>query len=184
MQCNTFSLTPWKTPASKTSYGNQNSSLLRVRRSNLNQLKKNEEARSDLLALGFWSQLRRAFFDIAAFSPSALSYRGQSLSRTFEMHEQRKWREYGERIRNVKHGDFTPLIVATTGGIGYQGTLVLKRLGVILAEKRNEQLSVTMSFPAMPLVFCHSEKRYPLSSRITAPSQKRRGRAAGDRPRC
>jgi len=69
------------------------------------------------------------------------------------MHEQRKWREYGERIRNVEHGDFTPMIVATTGGIGYQGTLVLKRLGVILAEKINEQLSVTMSFLRCRLSF-------------------------------
>merc|ERR1712194_2577 len=115
--------------------------------------KKDDEARSDVRVLGFWSRLRRAFFDFAAFSPFALSYRNQSLSRTFAMHEQRKWREYGERIRNVEHGDFTPMIVATTGGIGYQGTLVLKRLGVILAEKRNEQLSVTMSFLRCRLSF-------------------------------
>ena len=69
---------------------------------------KDEEARSDVRVLGFWSRLRRAFFDIAAFSPFAPSNRGKSLSRCVEMHEKRKQREYGERIRNVEHGDFTP----------------------------------------------------------------------------
>jgi hypothetical protein len=114
---------------------------------------KDEEARSDVRVLGFWSRLRRAFFDIAAFSPFAPSNRGKSLSRCFEMHEKRKQREYGERIRNVEHGDFTPLIVSTSGGIGVQGSVVIKRLGVRLAKKTNQHTSVAIGFLRCRLSF-------------------------------
>ena len=66
---------------------------------------KTDEARSDVSVLGFYSRLRKAFFDVTAFSPFALSNKGKSLSSVFEMHEKRKRREYLERIRNVEHGD-------------------------------------------------------------------------------
>ena len=62
---------------------------------------KDDEARSDRV-LGFWSRSRRAFFDVTAFSPFALSNRGKSLASCFAMHEKRKKREYLERIRNVE----------------------------------------------------------------------------------
>ena len=68
---------------------------------------KEEEARSDLQILGFWSRHRRAFFDITAFSPFARSYKNKSLSSFFTMHEKRKKREYVERLRNVEHAAFT-----------------------------------------------------------------------------
>ena len=99
---------------------------------------KDEEARSDLQILGFWSRQRRAFFDITAFSPFARSY----LSSCFTMHEKRKKREYQERLRNVEHADFTPLVIATTGGIGPEGSMMLKRLAQNLAEKREMHISV------------------------------------------
>ena len=40
---------------------------------------KDEEARSDLQILGFWSRQRRGFFDITAFSPFARSYKNKRL---------------------------------------------------------------------------------------------------------
>jgi hypothetical protein len=114
---------------------------------------KEDEARSDVRVLGFFSRLRRAFFDISAFSPFAPSNKGKSLSACFVMHEKRKRREYLERIRNVEHGDFTPLIVSTTGGIGTQGSMVIKRLSVALAEKRNQHVSVVAGWLRCRLSF-------------------------------
>ena len=112
-----------------------------------------EEARSDVSALGFYSRLRRAFFDITAFSPFAPSNKGKSLKSCFEMHEKRKRREYSERIRNVEHGDFAPLVVSTTGGIGPHGSEVIKRLSIALAEKRNEHVSVVSGWLRCRLSF-------------------------------
>ena len=114
---------------------------------------KDDEARSDLRVLGFFSRLRRAFFDVSAFTPFAPSYKGKSLSACFEMHEKRKRREYLERIRNVEHGDFTPLIVATTGGIGTHGSMVIKRLSKALAVKRNQHVSVVAGWLRCRLSF-------------------------------
>ena len=48
-------------------------------------------------------------------------------------YEKRKKREYLERIRNVGHGDFTPLVVATS--IGPEGSMTLKRLAWRLEKK-------------------------------------------------
>ena len=114
---------------------------------------KDDEARSDLRVLGFWSRSRRAFFDVTAFSPFARSNRGKSLASCFAMHEKRKKREYLERIRNVEHGDFTPLVVATTGGIGPEGSMTLKRLAWRLAEKREMHISLVAGWLRCRLSF-------------------------------
>ena len=112
-----------------------------------------QEARSDLRVHGFWSRGRRAFFDITAFSPYARSYKSMSLSHCFSMHEKRKKREYLQRIRNVEHGDFTPLVIATTGGIGPEGSMVLKRLAWTLAAKREMHVSVVAGWLRCRLSF-------------------------------
>ena len=44
-------------------------------------LNKTDEARSDVSVLGFYSRLRKAFFDVTAFSPFALSKKGERASR-------------------------------------------------------------------------------------------------------
>ena len=114
---------------------------------------KDEEARSDLQILGFWSRQRRAFFDITAFSPFARSYKNKSLSSCFTMHEKRKKREYQERLRNVEHADFTPLVIATTEDIGPEGSMMLKRLAKNLAEKREMYISVVAGWLRCRLSF-------------------------------
>lgn len=113
---------------------------------------KEEEARSDIRVTGFWSRLRRAFFDITAFSPYAPSNQQKPLS-LFRKSEKRKYREYGERIREVEHGDFTPLVFSTSGGMGPQAEMVIKRIGMQLAEQQNLTPSVTISWIRCRLSF-------------------------------
>ena len=74
----------------------------------------------------------------------ARSYKHKSLSSCFTMHEKRKKREYLERIRNVEHADLIPLVIATIGGIGPEGSMVLKRLAWCLAEKRDMQMHISV----------------------------------------
>ena len=57
--------------------------------------------------------------------------------------EKEKDRNYGERVRQVEHASFTPLIFATTGGVGKLTTSFLKRLASRLADKRDMPYSVT-----------------------------------------
>ena len=58
------------------------------------------------------------------------------------MAEKSKEREYGERIRNVEHADFNPLVFTTAGGMGPQCHLVVKRLATTISDRRDLLLLV------------------------------------------
>ena len=134
---------------SKTWHGSHNFNLLVEKSSSTKQItpvRRHER-------LGFWSRMRRAFFDVTAFSPFARSNRGQSLAKLFKENELRKNREYKQRILQVEHGDFNPLVFATSGGMGPQATAVVKRLGKHLAEKQNLEPSVVMGWLRCRLSF-------------------------------
>lgn len=60
----------------------------------------------------------------------------------FKMAENVKIREYRERIREVEHADFNPLVFTCAGGMAPQCHLVLKRLAESMSEKQNIQHSV------------------------------------------
>ena len=74
-----------------------------------------DEARADIHARGFWGRRQGAFFDVRVFHPNAPSYRGSSIQSLYRRHEREKKREYGDRVREIKLASFTPLIFATTG---------------------------------------------------------------------
>ena len=91
-----------------------------------------------------------AFFDIRVFHPNAQSYRHSSISSLYRCHELTKKREYGDRIREVENGSFTPLVFATTGGMGREATLFYKDQ---ISEKRNTIYSKTMAWIRCTLSF-------------------------------
>ena len=69
-----------------------------------------------------------------------------SLQHLYWHHEQAKKREYGDRICGVENGSFTPLVFATTGGMGQEATLFYKYLADSLSEKRNITYSKTIAW--------------------------------------
>ena len=87
-----------------------------------------DDARADIRATGFWGRQQCALFDVRVFHPNAQSYRHSSISSLYRRHELAKKREYGDRIREVENGSFTPLVFATTRGMGREATLFYKRL--------------------------------------------------------
>ena len=103
-----------------------------------------EDARVDIRADSFWTTAQGAFFDIRVFHPSAPSYRKKELPALYRMHENAKKREYGDRIREVERGAFTPLVLSTTGGMARECTIFYKRLADRLAEKRKTNYSLMM----------------------------------------
>ncbi len=64
-----------------------------------------------------------------------------------------KKREYGERIREVEHGSFTPLVFTTRGGMGQEATVVVRKLADDLALKCNESYSRVVSWMRCCLAF-------------------------------
>ena len=74
-----------------------------------------DEARVDIHARGFWGRQLSAFFDMRVFHPNAPSYRKCSISSVYRCHELQKKREYGDRIHEVKSALFTPLVSPQLG---------------------------------------------------------------------
>ncbi len=73
-------------------------------------------ARLDVKAQGFWeNRWQCAFFDIRVFYPNAQSNQLSQLSSAYSKHEAEKKRTYGQRVREVEHGSFTPLVFTSTG---------------------------------------------------------------------
>ena len=67
---------------------------------------------------GFWERGQQAFFDLWVFNPNACCYHNKSLQECYVMNEQEKKRAYNERILQVDHGTFTPLVFSVNGSMG------------------------------------------------------------------
>jgi len=78
-----------------------------------------EGAHLDIAMNGFWGgHSERCFVDVCVFNPFAPSNSSSLLSSTFKKHENVKHRAYGQRICEVKHASFTPIIMLATRGVG------------------------------------------------------------------
>ena len=110
------------------------------------------EARADIRARGFWSKGQDAYFDVRVFHPNVSSYVSKPLSALFRTHEQAKKREYGQRIRDVEHGVFTPLF-STSGAMGREATIFYKRLADLLSDKQDKAYSLIMGWLRCRLSF-------------------------------
>ena len=87
-----------------------------------------DEARVDIDARGFWISGQLSFFDIRAFNLMARRYGSQELTKAYEMNEREKKRQYNERILEVEHDSFTPLVMTALGGMGREASKFYSRL--------------------------------------------------------
>jgi len=83
--------------------------------------------------------------DVRVFNPYAPS-NASSLSAAFKRHENAKCRAYGQRIREVEHASFTPIVLAATGGLAQEATIYYKRLACLLAIKWKDKYCKVMGW--------------------------------------
>ena len=114
---------------------------------------KESDARSDIKCNGFWSEKRQAYFDVKVVSPFARSYSHLTAKALYKLAEGQKQREYGPRIREVEHGDFTPLVFTCAGGIAPQSSMVIKRLAEKLSAKQKLPISIASGWLRCRLSF-------------------------------
>ena len=115
-----------------------------------------ENARVDVRVRGFWGLAhghQNAYLDVKVFNPSAPSYRKSQPQACYSQHERIKKRAYEQRINEIEHGSFTPLIFSTTGGMGKAATVFYKRLASKLAEKRKQPYSLCIRWLRCQLNF-------------------------------
>ncbi len=102
-------------------------------------------ARLDVSANGVWGgRHQKTYFDVGVFNPLAPSNRNQSLPAVFRKHEKEKKRAYQQRIQDVEHSSFTPLVLSVTGGMGVEATTFYKRLASLLSHKWDSPYSKTL----------------------------------------
>jgi len=105
-----------------------------------------DEARCDVSARGFWTAGQVAFFDMRVFNPTATRYVNQSPAKCYMLNEKEKKRSYNERVMQVEHGSFTPIVLSATGGIGREGKKFYTRLSEMISEKRNQSFPLITSW--------------------------------------
>ena len=111
----------------------------------LKSANKEDGARLDIVAENFWGKDRqRAFFDIRVFNPFTQSHCNNPLEKCHRRQEMEKKRKYEERIREIEHGSFSPLVFTTAGGMGATATVVYKRLASLIAEKHDKPYGQTL----------------------------------------
>ena len=111
-------------------------------------------ARLDVVAENFGGRDRqRTFFDVRVFNPFAPSHLNTPLPQCYRQNEQEKRRAYEQRIREIEHGSFCPLVFSTSGGMGITTTIVYKRLAELIAAKQSKPYSKTMNWIRCKLSF-------------------------------
>ena len=103
---------------------------------------------------GLGTRLRLAIYTLTTeLHPNAPSNCSGSISAAYKKHEDIKKRAYGQRVREIEHGVFTPLVFSTTGGMGREAITFYKRLADKLAWKQQKPYSVVMSWLRCKLSF-------------------------------
>ena len=112
-----------------------------------------DEARVDVAARGFWQDCEMAFFDVKVFNPFARSHLNSSLESVFRSCEKQKKRSYNDRIIQIEHGSFTPVVLSVFGGFGAETGMFIKKLVEKLSEKRGDEPSVVANYVRSKISF-------------------------------
>ena len=111
-------------------------------------------ARLDISANGVWGgKYEKTYFDVRVFNPHAPSNRNVTLSACYRNHEREKKQAYEQRIREVEHSSFNPLVLAATGSLGNEATTFYKHLASLLAQKWDTPYSTTLCWLHCRLAF-------------------------------
>ena len=105
-----------------------------------------DNPRAGMHARGYWGRRLSEFFDIRVFHPNATSYFQTQVASLFRRQELEKKREYGDRVRTVECGSFTPLVFSLFGGLGKEATIFYDRLADLLAHKHGTSYNRMLSW--------------------------------------
>ena len=87
-----------------------------------------------------------AFFDVRVFNPFAKTHIKSKLSTVFEKNEKEKKTKYNQRVIDVEHGSFTPIVLSAYGGCSRETERFLSNLILKISEKRDVPQSVIANY--------------------------------------
>ena len=120
---------------------------------NFQTTNREDDARLDISARGFWNKNEMAFFDVRVFNPFAKSYMNTSLDTLFKSNENAKKREYNQRVIDIEHGTFTPIVLSAYGGYGRETNRFISEMVNKLSEKKDIPTSVISNYVRTKLSF-------------------------------
>jgi hypothetical protein len=116
--------------------------------------KTEDDAHPDSRVRGFWVRGQSAFFDNKVIYLNAPTHRHTPVQTVLRNAEKAKMRSYNQRIREVDHGSFSPLVFSSSGTPGPQTAIVVKKLASDISEKYKEKYSKVMGLIRCELAFC------------------------------
>ena len=105
-----------------------------------------DEARLDIVARGFWLEWMMAFFDVKVFNPFAKTYLNKNLNAVFDDNEKCKKTKYNQRVIDIEHGSFSPIVLSAFGGFGRETERFVSRLVGKIAEKKDMPNSTVSNY--------------------------------------
>ena len=94
-----------------------------------------------------------AFFDVRVFNPFAKSHLSSNLETVFKSNETAKKKEYNDRVIQVEHGSFTPVVMSSMGGFGFETSRFISKLIEKIAIKKDLEQSVVANYVRTKLSF-------------------------------
>ena len=108
---------------------------------------RDDRARLDVKANGFWGDnFHSTYFDVRVFNPHAPSNKASTPASLYQRQEKEKRRSYEERITQIEHGSFSPLVFSTSGGMGRIATTVYRRIAGMISEKKKQDYGQTIKW--------------------------------------
>ena len=102
-------------------------------------------ARLDISANGVWGgTFEKTYFDVRIFNPHAPSNKNISLQACYGKHEKEKKRTYEQRIREIEHSRFTPLVLSTTAGMSKETAVIYNHLTLCSPRNGNHHIKHTV----------------------------------------
>ena len=112
-----------------------------------------DNARPDIRARGVWRPAQNAFFDVRVTNTNSQSQKHQTTERVLEKQEREKKRQYNNRIMNIEHGTFTPLVFSVTGVMGKECSVFHKHIADKIARKTEQSYNDVISVIRCKLSF-------------------------------
>ena len=112
-----------------------------------------DEARPDIRARGVWRNGQNAYFDVRVTNTNSRSQLHMETEKIMKKHEQEKKRQYNNRIMNIEHGTFTPLVFSLSGGMGTECSMFHRHIAEKIAKKTEERYSKILSIIRCKLSF-------------------------------
>ena len=69
-----------------------------------------------------------------------------SIHKIYETHEKEKKRKYGQRVMNIEHGTFTPLVYGINGGMGKECDIFHKHVADKMERRTGERYEKIISY--------------------------------------